>query len=116
MTVQASQMRLTSPATRANIPFINQSQMQNIGSSGVVTVRPGNLAFTVARPGAIQTIQGAVQQKQTTTAGQVQFHVSPQTNTTQTQGLTTGQVQFHVSPQTQTQGPTTQKVVGTRIH
>ena len=85
-------MRFNNPNPRANIPYINQSQIQTVGSSGMVTVRPGNLAFTVARPGGIQTIQGTVQQKQTS-AGQLQFHVTP-----------------HTVP---TQGMSTQKVVGT---
>lgn len=89
-TVQSGQMRFSAPSPRGNISFLNQSQIQNVGSSGMVTVRPGNLAFTMARPGlagGVQTIQGAVQQKQVT-GGQVQFQVGPQT----TQGITTQKV------------------------
>ncbi|XP_052073604.1 lethal(3)malignant brain tumor-like protein 3 isoform X1 [Mytilus californianus] len=86
-TVQSGPMRFSTPSPRGNISFLNQSQIQNVGSSGMVTVRPGNLAFTVARPGGVQTMQGAVQQKQAP-GGQVQFQVGPQT----TQGITTQKV------------------------
>lgn len=88
LTVPTAQGRLQNPNPRVGIPVINQSQIPNVGCSGVVAVRPGNVAFTVARPGAMQTLQGGVQQKQTS-SGHIQFQLAPHAITTQTQGLTT---------------------------
>lgn len=113
VTLNAGQVRFANQGPRASIPIINPTQIQTIGSSGVMTVRP-NIQFTVTRPGNLQTVPGGTQPKQLQ-PGQVQFHVAPQAP--QNQGIpSTKVIQGQVSVSQLSGGVVAQAVPNTGIN